>query len=129
MGIYFWQPEGLEDFASSAEPGDIIITGSNFGAGSSRQHAVDCFRSLKAGAIIARSFGAIYERNAINAGFPILTYDDISNLELISRDTVEIDLLKGSLTNKRNGRMAVVSKFSEIQKKIYLMGDLLGGIR
>ena len=62
-----------EDFSKKAEPGDIIMTGKNFGCGSSRQQAVDCFASLGYRLIIAESFGAIYERNAINAAFPIIT--------------------------------------------------------
>ena len=71
MGQYtFGNLQGWEDYASKSEPGDIIVTGKNFGAGSSRQQAVDCFKSLKNKAILAHSFGAIYERNAINAGFP-----------------------------------------------------------
>ncbi len=89
--------KGWEDFASKSEPGDIIITGKNFGAGSSRQQAVDCFRALGNQAILAESFGAIYERNAINAGFPVLTYKDLSSLDLKDRDAVVIDLTRGGL--------------------------------
>ncbi len=60
MGQYtFDNLEGFEHFAREAQPGDIVITGKNFGAGSSRQQAVDCFRSLGVQAILARSFGAI----------------------------------------------------------------------
>ena len=55
--------------------GDIVITGSNFGCGSARQQAVDCFAALGVSLIIAKSFGAIYERNAINAGTPIMVAD------------------------------------------------------
>lgn len=117
--------KGWEDYPQRTEPGDIIIAGKNFGAGSSRQHAVDCFRALDNQAILAGSFGAIYERNAINAGFPVLTYSDLSNLQLLDRDAVIIDLVKGEITNKRNGRKASVSKFSEVQRMIYEKGDLL----
>ena len=79
MGKYsFGNLKGWENYAQQSEAGDIIITGKNFGSGSSRQQAVDCFKSLQNQAILARSFGAIYERNAINAGFPVLTYKDLS---------------------------------------------------
>ncbi len=126
MGVFaFGNLKGWEDYSSKAETGDIIITGSNFGAGSSRQHAVDCFRALNTIAIVARSFGAIYERNAINAGFPVITYTDISDLDLRNRDRVRIDLMKGLMSNLRNGKVAEVSAFSEIQKLIYEKGDLL----
>ena len=74
MGQYIFDNlAGYEDFAKRVKPGDIVITGKNFGAGSSRQQAVDGFAILGVQAILAESFGAIYERNAINAAFPILT--------------------------------------------------------
>lgn len=126
MGQFaFGNLSGWEDYAQRSHPGDIIITGNNFGSGSSRQHAVDCFRSLGNQAIIAQSFGAIFERNAINAGFPVLTYDKIDDLELENGDTVVLDMQMGILSNKRNGKSTGISKFSEIQKKIYQKGDLL----
>ena len=59
--------EGWKDFPDRARPGDILIAGRNFGAGSSRQQAVDCFKALKTGMILAPSFGAIYFRNAVNS--------------------------------------------------------------
>jgi 3-isopropylmalate dehydratase small subunit len=117
--------KGWENYPQLSEPGDIIIAGKNFGAGSSRQHAVDCFRSLGNQAILAASFGSIYERNAINAGFPVLTYTDLSQLELRDRDTVIIDLMKGEITNTRNHQKATIGKFSEVQRRIYEKGDLL----
>jgi len=117
--------KGWEDFAQKAEKGDIIITGKNFGAGSSRQQAVDCFKALGIQLILAKSFGAIYERNAINAALPVLTYDDIDSLELKNRDRVEVDLKEGILTNLENGKSVKIGKFSDIQMQIYQKGGLL----
>jgi 3-isopropylmalate dehydratase small subunit len=121
----FGNLKGWENYSSQSEPGDIIVTGKNFGSGSSRQQAVDCFKALQNRAILAQSFGAIYERNAINAGFPVLTYRDLGNLELKSRDTVVIDLQKGTVQNKRNGRSVNIDRFSDLQMKIYKTGDIL----
>lgn len=126
MGRYtFGNLEGWEDFAQKAGCGDIIVTGKNFGAGSSRQQAVDCFKALGVQAILAQSFGAIYERNAINAGFPILTYHDLDELKLKNGDEIEIDLLKGRVTNKNNHISTRVNSFSDVQTEIYQKGDLL----
>lgn len=126
MGAHaFGNLKGFEDYASRSEPGDIILTGSNFGAGSSRQQAVDCFRALGNQAIIAHSFGAIYERNAINAGFPILTCDDFSPLQLKQRDRVLLDLEKSTLKNLENGMEISLNPFSPVQMQIYQAGDLL----
>jgi 3-isopropylmalate dehydratase small subunit len=126
MGQYtFDNLEGWEDYAGKSEPGDIVITGKNFGAGSSRQQAVDCFKALMNSCILARSFGAIYERNAINAGFPVLTYDDLSALEIKERDTLRIELETGMVTNLSNGKQTNIEPFSEVQMMIYQQGDLL----
>ena len=88
MGQYtFDNLKGYEDFAKRALPGDIVIAGKNFGSGSSRQQAVDCFKSLGIQAIVAESFGAIYERNAINAAFPIITCKNLDGLNIKEGDT------------------------------------------
>lgn len=126
MGQFtFGNLEGYTDFAQKAKSGDIILTGKNFGAGSSRQQAVDCFKALGIQAIVAESFGAIYERNAINAGFPVLTYVNLESLELNHLDPISIDLGKGTIMNKRNNKTSTLSKFSDVQMEIYEKGDLL----
>jgi 3-isopropylmalate dehydratase small subunit len=113
MGQYtFDNLAGYEDFAKKAQPGDILITGKNFGSGSSRQQAVDCFISLGISAIIAESFGAIYERNAINAAFPIITCRDISGLKPADGDRISISLLTGELKNLGTGKTVMAEPFS-----------------
>ena len=129
MGQYaFDNLEGYRDFAKMAQPGDIIVTGKNFGSGSSRQQAVDCFISLGIQAIVARSFGAIYERNAINAAFPVLTYNSFAEIDLKDKDIITVNLVTGDVTNERNGLRTTVSPFYDAQYEIYLKGGLLGRI-
>ena len=128
MGQYaFDNLKGYEDFSTKSKPGDIIVTGKNFGAGSSRQQAVDCFKALGIPCILAESYGAIYERNAINAAMPILTYDAkmIEEIDLKNGDIIRIDFLKGEVVNTRNGRIANINPFYDVQKDIYLRGGLL----
>ena len=127
MGKYaFDNLEGYEDFAKKAQPGDIIITGQNFGSGSSRQQAVDCFKALGISAILAQSFGAIYERNAINAAMPILTYDAkmLEELDIKDGDTIRVDFVKGEVTNLKNNKTYKINPFSEVQLDIYKNGGL-----
>ncbi len=125
MGQYtFDNLEGWEDFAKKVAPGDIVVTGKNFGAGSSRQQAVDCFESLGVTLVIAESFGAIYERNAINKGFPIVAADLISR-ELNTGDEVEVDLRDGTITLPSGEK--VPGSFSDVQMAIYKRGGLLVG--
>ncbi len=128
MGQYtFDNLSGYEDFARKASVGDMIITGKNFGAGSSRQQAVDCFKSLGIALILAESFGAIYERNAINAAMPILTYHPaiIQNLEITSGDIVKINVQSGEISNEHSGKVGRVQPFSSVQMAIYQRGGLL----
>jgi 3-isopropylmalate/(R)-2-methylmalate dehydratase large subunit len=127
MGQYtFDNLQGYQDFAKKAGPGDIIIAGKNFGCGSSRQQAVDCFASLGIRAIIAESFGAIYERNAINAAFPILTCIGISESDLIDGDLVKVNFTTGLIENIRTGKGYNGEPFSDVQLEVYLKGGLLG---
>jgi 3-isopropylmalate dehydratase small subunit len=117
--------KGWEDFAKKAQPGDIVLTGKNFGAGSSRQQAVDCFRALGIGAIVAESYGAIYKRNAINSGFPIISLPDLTRIheQFKTGDQLEVDLGTGRLI--LNGQDTFQGEpFSKVQMDIYQAGDL-----
>jgi len=128
MGQYtFDNLKGYEDFAKKAQPGDIVFTTKNFGAGSSRQQAVDCFQSLGITAIVAESFGAIYERNAINAALPILTYTtgQLEELDLQQNYRVSINFKTGEITNITKNKSVVINKFYDAQMQIYKNGGLL----
>lgn len=131
MGQFaFGNLSGWEDFPKKVKEGDIIVAGANFGAGSSRQHAVDCFRSLGIKLIIAESFGAIYKRNAINSGMPILSYPNVSQAEIKSGDEIEVNLEQGKITNLTTGKaLPDAIPFSGVQMDIYLAGDLFAYAR
>jgi 3-isopropylmalate/(R)-2-methylmalate dehydratase large subunit len=121
MGQYtFENLKAHEDFAEKVKPGDILLTGKNFGAGSSRQQAVDCFISLGIACIIAESFGAIYERNAINVALPILTSQNLKQLEAMDGDRLKIDFKTGEIKNLNKNITVEGNKFSEVQMNIYL---------
>ncbi len=128
MGPYtFGNLKGYEQFAKEAKKGDIVVVGKNFGCGSSRQQAVDCFQALGISVIVAESFGAIYERNAINSGMPILVAEGITK-KLYDKDLVSIDLATGLISDKTQKKTFQAKPFSEAQKEIYLRGGLLGGV-
>jgi 3-isopropylmalate/(R)-2-methylmalate dehydratase large subunit len=127
MGKYtFDNLKGYESFSIQVQPGDFVIAGKNFGSGSSRQQAVDCFISLGIAGIIAESFGSIYERNAINAGFPIITCSSLVELGLKDGDKVKINLISGEIVNLKNGNKTSADPFSDVQIEIYKKGSLLG---
>ena len=129
MGQYtFDNLSGYTDFAKKAMKNDIVITSKNFGAGSSRQQAVDCFLSLGVACILAESFGAIYERNAINAALAVMTYKEglLEELDLQNGDTINLNFVSGEIENLRNTRKAFINPFYDAQLKIYQKGGLLG---
>lgn len=127
MGQYaFSNLEGWHNFPQKAKKGDIIIAGKNFGCGSSRQQAVDCFAALGVGMIIAESFGAIYERNAINSGFPVMAAQDLQKLNLKNGDEIEVDFLSGQVKKISANEAIKATPFSKVQLDIYQRGGLLG---
>ncbi len=129
--LTFGNLDGWADFPAKARQGDIVIAGANFGCGSSRQQAVDCFRSLGISAIIAASFGAIYLRNAINCAFPAGILPALGSWNeaappLVSGDEIEADFESGIVENLTRGtKIAGMNKWSAVQKEIYLAGGLL----
>jgi 3-isopropylmalate/(R)-2-methylmalate dehydratase small subunit len=124
----FGNLEGWKDFAAKAHPDDIIVAGRNFGAGSSRQQAVDCFIALKIGLILAPSFSSIYFRNAVNSGLPILRCRRLD--ELVSRrgletgDDIEVDFFRGAALNLSRNISFVVEPMSAVQAEIFRDGNL-----
>ncbi len=116
---------GYERFASEASAGDILIAGRNFGCGSSRQQAVDCFISLGIATVVARSFGAIWERNAINAGLPAIVCEDYDTLSPADGDIVRVDFVTGEIRNISKNKAVKAQPFSDIQMKIFMRGGLL----
>ena len=122
--------DGYEDFPKKVKVGDVVLAGRNFGSGSSRQQAVDCFVSLGVTLLIAESFGAIYKRNAINAGFPIMEGRGLSEALrgdkpwVATGDKVRVNLASGKITHKGSGEVYEARPMSGVQQDIYLAGDL-----
>ncbi|MDI6718477.1 MAG: 3-isopropylmalate dehydratase small subunit [Methanomicrobiales archaeon] len=78
------------DFANGVRPGDIIVAGSNFGSGSSREHAPLALKGAGVRVVIAQSFARIFFRNAINIGLLPLVCPDTSGIE--DGETAAVDL-------------------------------------
>ena len=87
--------EARPEFASTAQPGDLLVAGPNFGCGSSREYAPLALRMAGVGAIIAPLFARIFYRNALNLGIPCFEADLTGALH--DGQQVEFDLTSGRL--------------------------------
>ncbi len=116
----------LEDanptFISRVKPGDFIVAGSNFGLGSSREHAPLVIKMAGISAILAKSVARIFYRNSINQGLPILICDTTA---VSDGDELEIDLNAGSIKDVTNGRELLFAKIPDFMLRILNEGGLI----
>ncbi len=93
----------LEDldpaFAGEAAPGDVIVAGRNWGAGSSREQAATCLKAAGVGAVVAKSFARIHFRNLINNGLPAITCPEAVDA-IENGETVTVDFEAGEIRCK-----------------------------
>jgi len=109
-------------FTSRVKSGDFIIAGSNFGLGSSREHAPLVIKMAGVSAILAKSVARIFFRNAINLGLPVLL---CNTDEINDGDELEVDLKAGTVRDITNGKQLTFSKIPEIMLNILSEGGLL----
>jgi 3-isopropylmalate/(R)-2-methylmalate dehydratase small subunit len=91
--------EGIDpQFPKKVHPGDIIVAGSNFGCGSSREPAPIAIKAAGISCIVAKSFARIFYRNAFNVGLPLLESADAPD-NVVEGDTLEIDIDSGNVVD------------------------------
>lgn len=116
--------EGADpNFVKEFAPGDIIVAATNFGCGSSREHAVITLKTVGIGAILADSFGRIFYRNAINLGIPVLICPGIAQ-QVSKGDTISVDLATGQVTNQTTGQTLQAQPLSEYTMNILASGGI-----
>jgi len=112
------------DFVSKVKTGDIIAANSNFGCGSSREHAPVAIKASGISCVIAKSFARIFFRNAINIGLPLLECAEaVDNIK--AGDKVEVDLAAGKITNLSNGKSFTSKPYPEFMMQIVDAGGLV----
>lgn len=121
--------EGADpEFAAKVQPGDIIVAGTNFGCGSSREHAVITIKSAGVSVVLAESFGRIFYRNGINLGFPLLVVPGIG-ARVRAGDILSLDIEKGAILNQTSGEEIKAELVSEYMFKILDSGGIKNMIR
>ena len=116
--------EGLvSDFKSKVNAGDFILGGTNFGCGSSREHAPIAIKGCGISAVIAESFARIFYRNAANVGVPLLEAPGISDL-VSDGDEIEVDMDNG-IIKAENGDEITFKKLPPFMLEILEKGGLI----
>jgi 3-isopropylmalate/(R)-2-methylmalate dehydratase small subunit len=120
--------EGIDPkFPEKVSQGDFLVCGSNFGCGSSREHAPIALSQAGIKAILAPSFARIFYRNAVDGGYllPIEIEESTMN-KIVDRDELEIDVAHNMITNRtRNNESYSMKPFPEIISKIVNAGGLI----
>ena len=116
--------EGIDkEFIYGVQSGDIIMATTNFGCGSSREHAPLAIKASGISCVIAKSFARIFFRNAINIGLPLLECAAADNTE--AGDTLEIDLSSGEIKNLTNGKIFHAEPYPEFMAELISDGGLI----
>ncbi|MFA5287616.1 MAG: 3-isopropylmalate dehydratase small subunit [Candidatus Omnitrophota bacterium] len=115
------------DFTKKVIEGDIIVAGENFGCGSSREHAPLAIKGCGISAVLAKSFAAIFFRNAINIGLPFLESKDTDKIK--SGDLIEIDLVSGMIKNITQNQTYKTQEFPKFLREIVEEGGLMNYIK
>ena len=112
-----------EEFASQIEKGDVFVAGSNFGCGSSREHAPISIKAAGVSCVIAASFARIFYRNAINIGLPVLE-SPIAAKSIREGDEVAVDMGNGRITNYTKNETYPFTPFPNFILDIFNAGGL-----
>ena len=117
--------EGIDtQFVQMVRSGDIVVAETNFGCGSSREHAPLAIKASGISCVIARSFARIFFRNAINIGLPILECDEaVEGTQ--PGDILEVELETGAIKNVTRGRVFQAKPYPEFMLELIAAGGLI----
>jgi 3-isopropylmalate/(R)-2-methylmalate dehydratase small subunit len=113
-----------QDFANKFQAGDIIVATTNFGCGSSREHAPLAIKAAGVSCIIAKSFARIFFRNAINIGLPLLECSQAVD-KTEAGDVLEVDLVSGKIRSLTSGMEFTASPYPDFMAELISAGGLI----
>lgn len=112
------------EFMNKVQTGDIIVAETNFGSGSSREHAPLAIKGSGVGCVIAKSFARIFFRNAINVGLPILENEEaVDGIE--DGDILEVDLARGKIVNASKKKKFWATAYPDFIMQLISAGGLV----
>jgi len=113
-------------FVSRVKEGDFVVAGSNFGLGSSREHAAVIIKLAGVSAVLVKSAARIFFRNAVNVGLPVLVCD---TGPIKDGDELEVDLTAGTISDLSNGSVINFSSIPGVMLDILTEGGLVPYIK
>tara|TARA_Y100000590_G_C15364694_1_gene880286 strand:+ start:270 stop:752 length:483 start_codon:yes stop_codon:yes gene_type:complete len=118
--------EGLDpEFHSKVKNANIIVTGNNFGCGSSREHAPISLSASGIEAVLALSFARIFYRNSVDGAYLLpIEIDQETYSSISENDELEIDTDENSIKNITKNESYSMKPFPELIKKIIDAGGL-----
>lgn len=114
------------DFASKVVPGDMIVVGSNFGCGSSREQAPRALKAAGISVVIAKSFARIFYRSSFNVGLPLIECDADW---LADGDIASVDMDTGEIVAIPSGRRARFAPIPPTMQVLLEDGGLIPHIK
>ncbi len=112
------------DFVTTVKPGHMIVALSNFGCGSSREHAPVAIKASGISCVIAESFARIFFRNSINIGLPLLESPEAAR-DVKSGDSLEVELTTGKIRNLSTGKTYSSAPYPPFLLEIIEAGGLV----
>jgi len=112
------------EFLKIVESGDIIVADTNFGCGSSREHAPVAIKAAGITCVVARSFARIFFRNAINIGLPLLECSQVVDC-VKNGDVLEIDLAAGQIKDVNTGKTYIAEPYPDFMMGVVNAGGLV----
>jgi len=115
-------------FASDCRQGDIIVAGTNFGCGSSRETAPENLQAVGVACVVTESLSRIFMRNAVALGLPVLVCEGIHE-GFKDGQQIEIDLATGRVRNLTTGNEFRGDPLPQEMRKILSAGGILAVLR
>ena len=116
------------NFSKDVNRGDILVGGTNFGCGSSREHAPLAIKESGIDVIIAKSFARIFYRNSFNIGLPILeSVEAVDSIE--ENNLISVDLTTGEIVNKTKGERFSAKPIPDFMRDVIQAGGLVEYIK
>jgi 3-isopropylmalate/(R)-2-methylmalate dehydratase small subunit len=115
-------------FATDCRPGDIVVAGTNFGCGSSRETAPENLKAVGVACVVTESLARIFMRNAVAVGLPVIVCRGVHDA-FVDGQQIEVDIATGRVRNLETGAELQGDSLPEEMREILSAGGILAVLR